>query len=286
MAAIQNSPISLPQKPSQEYLRKQAKRLARNDAIQLAAAQRRLAHDYGYRNWAALMNAVRIKMMASASGSGAARPSQPPGSPPAGAPIENVFPFLPLRGLIAFPHVSYPIFIGRPTSIKAVQYAQDRQVPIILVAQRDPITADPSSSDMYEIGTLAKITQAMRLPDGTIKTVIETKGRARVSRFVFDEEFTKAEAEEIAEPAISDPRLESLVPLVISALISKRAKTFGEGKPEAWSVSATTTDGASMLADRIASELQMDLAWKQALLELLNPAERLAKLLAHLSTST
>jgi ATP-dependent Lon protease len=284
MATIQNSPRSLPQKPSQEYLRKQAKRLARNDAMRLAAAQRRLAHDYGYRNWAALMTAVQ--MMSAASGSGAAGPSQPSGLPPTRAASGNVFPFLPLRGLIAFPHVSYPIFVGRATSIKAVQHAQDRQVPIILVAQRDPITAYPSSSEMYEVGTLARVTLAMRLPDGTIKTVIETKGRARVSRFVFDEEFTKAEAEEIVEPAVSDPRLESLVPLVISALISKRAKTFGEGQPEAWSVSATTTDGASMLADRIASELQMDLAWKQALLELLNPADRLEKLLAYLNAST
>ena len=144
----------------------------------------------------------------------------------------------------------------------------------------------PSSSDMYQVGTFARVTMAMGLPDGTIKTVIETKGRARVCRFVFDEDFTKVEAEEIAEPAISDPRLENLVPLVISALISKRAKTFGEDKPEAWSVSATTTDGASVLADRIASELQMDLAWKQALLELLNPAARLEKLLAYLTVSS
>ena len=284
MATIQAPQRSLPKKANSEHLRKQAKRLARSDSMQLAAAQRRLAHDYGYRTWAALMAAVQ--MMAAASGSGAAGPSQPSGSPPTRAASGNVFPFLPLRGLVAFPHVTYPIFIGRTTSIKAIQYAQDRQVPIILVAQKDPVTANPSSSDMYEVGTLARVTVAMRLPDGTIKTLIETKGRARVSRFVFDEEFTKAEAEEIAEHAISDPRLESLVPLVISALISRRAKTFGEGQPEAWSVSATTTDGASILADRIASELQMDLAWKQALLELLNPAERLEKLLAFLSASS
>jgi ATP-dependent Lon protease len=283
MSANQNSSRSLPQKPSEEYLRKQAKRLARNDAMQLAAAQRRLANDYGYLNWAALIAAVQ--MMASASGSGPDSPSQPSDLPPTRAASGNVFPFLPLRGLVAFPHVSYPIFVGRATSIKAVQYARDRQVSIIMVAQRDPINPDPSTADMYQVGSLARVTVAMRLPDGTIKTVIETTGRVRVSRFVFDEEFTRAEAVEIGEQDNSDPRLEHLVPSVISALISKRAKTFGEDKPEAWSVTATTTDGASVLADRIASELQMDLGWKQALLELLNPADRLEKLLAFLSAS-
>ena len=143
--------------------------------------------------------------------------------------------------------------------------------------------SNPSPSDMYEVGTIGKVTVSLRLPDGTIKAIIETKERARVSRFVFDEDFTKAEAKRMEEPLLSDSKLENLVSLVISALISKRAQTFGEEKPEAWSVSATTADGASMLADRIASELQMDLAWKQALLELPNPADRLEKLLASLN---
>ena len=127
MPTIQTSSRSLPRKPNQEYLHKQAKRLARDDAMQLAAAQLRLAHEYGYRNWAELMSAVRTMARASGSSAGA-NPSRPPGSPPTGEIASNVFPFLPLRGLVAFPHVSYPIFVGRAMSINAILYAKERNV--------------------------------------------------------------------------------------------------------------------------------------------------------------
>ncbi|MHB8383321.1 MAG: LON peptidase substrate-binding domain-containing protein [Candidatus Binataceae bacterium] len=248
--------------------------------MQLTAAQRRLAHEYGYRNWAKMMTAVASMSLA---GNGGANPSRPTGPPPISESGANVFPLLPLRGLVTFPHVSYPIFVGRQKSIRAVEHAIDRKVSIVLAAQRDARSENPSNSDMYQVGTFAKAIQLVRLPDGTIKIILEATARARVSRFVFDEDFSKAEALEIEEPAISDPGIESLVPSVIAALVRKRAKTFGEENPEGWAVAATTADGASMLADRIASELVVDLAWKQALLELLNPAERLEKLLVYLN---
>jgi len=280
MSATQTSPRSLPPNPSAEYLRKEAKRLARNDAMQLTAAQRRLAHEYGYRNWAELMTAVASMSLA---GNGGANPSRPTVPPPISESGVNVFPLLPLRELVTFPPVSYPIYVGRPKSIRAVEHAIDRKSSIVLAAQNDAKIADPSSSDMYQVGTFAKAIQLVRSPDGTIKIILETTARARVSCFVFDEDFSKAEALEIEEPAVSDPRIESLVPSVISALVRKRAKTFGKDHPEAWAVTAVKTEGASMLADRIAAELQMDVAWKQTLLELLNPAERLDKLLVCLN---
>lgn len=286
MATIQTSPRSLPRKPNQEYLHKQAKRLARDGAMQLAAAQLRLSHEYGYRNWAELMTAAQS--MARASGGAGANPSSPPGSPPTRESASNVFPFLPLRGLVAFPHVSYPIFVGRPMSINAVLYAKDRNVPILLAAQKEPRVSDPSSSDMYQIGTLATVSEVIRLPDGTLQSVIEGNTRARVSRFIFDADFSKAETEGIEEPAVSDPRLENLVTSVVSAFVRKRVNTFAEAlnQPESMSVAATTRDGASVVADRIASELQMELAEKQALLELLTPADRLEKLLAYLNVTS
>ncbi len=377
MSATQSSPKSLPANPSAEYLRKEAKRLARDEAIQLTAAQRRLAHEYGYRSWAELMTAVQ--KMASAGGAGiGANPSKPVGSTPVSDSGANVFPLLPLRGLVAFPHVSYPIFVGRPTSIKAVQCAKDREVPIFLAAQRDPKSTDPSSSEMYQVGSLGRVIEAMQFPDGSVKTIIEADRRARVNRFIFDTDFSKAEVEEIEETAISEARIEDLVPLVISAFMRRRAKplrqkkfhrirsrsrgkievlvgggsveapleplnerlskpveglrisvralkglrtadikcvrdlvqrteedmlkikNFGRkvldeikeilasmgltlGMPEAWVVAGTDAGSASALADRIASELPMELAWKQELLELLNPAHRLEKLLAYLN---
>jgi ATP-dependent Lon protease len=279
MSATQTSPRSLPPNPSAEYLRKEAKRLARDDAMQLTAAQRRLAHEYGYRNWAELMTAVASMSLA---GNGGANPSRPTGLPPISESRANIFPLLPLRGLVTFPHVSYPIYVGRPKSIRAVEHAIDGKSSIVLATQNDAKIADPSSLDMYQVGTFAKAIQLVPSPDGTIKIILETTARARVSCFVFDEDFSKAEALEIEEPAISEPRIESLVPSVISALVRKRAK-FGKENPERWAVTATTADGASMLADRIASEIVVDLAWKQALLELLDPAERLEKLLVYLN---
>jgi ATP-dependent Lon protease len=281
MSAIQNSSKSLPEKPSQEYLRKEAKRLARDEGIQLAAAQRRLAHDYGYRNWAELMTA--IENLASATGAKAGDSS---GSPPPGESAANVLPLLPLRGLIAFPHVSYPIFFGRPASINAVQYAKERKLPILLAAQRDLRVAAPSASDLYEVGTVGAVVDAERLPDGTIKSVVEGKRRARVSRFIFGQDFSRAEAVVIEETGASDAQLEKLIGSVVSAFVRRRLKIFEDvGPAELFATSVTTADNAAVLADRIASELPMELAWKQALLELLDPAERLEKLLAYLNAS-
>jgi ATP-dependent Lon protease len=278
-----HSPRSLPHKPSAEYLRKQAKRLARDESMRLAAAQRQLAHEYGRRNWAELMIAVQSIASAGGNGDGDVS-SRSPDPPPSHESAPKVFPLLPLRGLVAFPHMSYPIFVGRPMSINAAVYAQEHNVPILLAAQKDPVVSDPSSSDMYEIGTIAVIFQTIRMGDGTIKTTLEAKRRARVTRFIFNEDFSKAEAEEIQEPAASDARLESLVTSVVSEFVRKRVNTLAEvlSKPGALSALAISAEGASALADRIASELQIELALKQALLELPDPAHRLEKLLTYL----
>ena len=115
----------LPENPSEENLRKQAKRLAAHEDLQLAAAQRRLAIEYGYRNWAELMRAVASPFV----------------------------PLVPLRGLIAFPHEVYPIYVGRRKSIRAIDAAGlpettisfSAKTPILMVAQRDATIAEPSS---------------------------------------------------------------------------------------------------------------------------------------------
>lgn len=284
MATTPISTRSLPQRPSSEYLRKQAKRLARVEAVQLAAAQHQLAHEYGYQNWAALITAVQT--LASANGHGSAA-NEPPSADSARTreDASHVFPLLQLRGLVAFPHASYPIFLGRPKSIRAAEHAYERSSPILLVTQRDPTPTNPASSDMYEVGTIAAVVEKLSLPDGTMKSVIEGLGRARVSRFIFNEEFFNAEAEPLGETQISDARLESLTGSVISAFLRERLRTVSMGKnqPEAFGVAATRADGAAVLADTIAIESRIDLASKQALLEILDPLERLERLLAYLN---
>src|SRR5580700_11317229 len=169
----------LPNNPSEENLRKQAKQLAKEEGLQLAAAQRRLAIEYGYRNWAELMRAFESRFV----------------------------PLVPLRGLIAFPHEVYPIFIGRRKSLNAIKAVEDpkNQIPlaanspILLVAQRDAAVAAPTLADMYQVGTLGLIVQRERFSDGTVKIIVEGRKRARVARFVFGQKFFKAQADEIVE---------------------------------------------------------------------------------------
>jgi ATP-dependent Lon protease len=160
----------LPQNPSEENLRKQAKQLAKKEGLQLAAAQRRLAIEYGYGNWAELMRAVASRFI----------------------------PVLPLRELVAFPHEVYPIFVGRQMSLSAIN-AVAAGSRILLVAQRDAKVTAPSPADMYEVGTLAVIVERDRLSDDTAKIIVEGRRRARVIRFVFDQQFYKAEVEKLAD---------------------------------------------------------------------------------------
>jgi len=192
---------------------------------------------------------------------------------------------LPLRELVAFPHNSYPIFIGRPKSISALAHAKEENVPILLVTQRDSRVNDPapSNSDMYEIGTIGTLRETLRLPDGTIKSVIEGTSRARVSRFVFDGEFYKAEAEKVDDVAATEVGLESLMSSVIAALVAGSELADEVGVLEAI---GTTSHGASVLADRTAGKLRMRLEFKQDLLEIFNPAVRLEILLAYFNEMT
>jgi len=232
-----------------------------------------------------LPESPEVQTMASPTGGGSGANDSPPANSSRRRGSPDVFPLLPLRGLVAFPHVSYPIFLGRPKSIKAAAHAYQHSAPILLVTQREPYPADPARYDMYEIGTIAAVVETLALPDGTMKSVVEGMGRARVSRFIFAEEFFEAEAEPIEEPTVSDTRLESLTKSVLSAFLRQRVRAVSQGanQPEAFGVSAITADGVSVLVDRTASESRIELASKQTLLEILDPLERMEKLLAYLS---
>jgi ATP-dependent Lon protease len=253
----------LPNNPSEENLRKQAKRLAAQEDLQLAAAQRRLAIEYGYRNWAELMRAVASRFV----------------------------PLVPLRGLIAFPHEVYPIFIGRRKSLNAIKAVEDPQnqiplatnSPILLVAQRDAAVAAPTPADMYQVGTLGVIVQRERFSDGTVKIMVEGRKRARVARFVFGQKFFKAQADEIVESTDHSAGLEKLKRSVLTAFDSY-AHRHTKLSPELAS-SIKVIDDPSILSDKLVGHLKIELVEKQALLESANPIERLEKILAHLEAA-
>ena len=116
----------------------------------------------------------------------------------------RVVPLLPLRDIIVFPHMVVTLFVGREKSINALEEAMGHEKEILLAAQRKAKTNDPAPEDIYEIGTVGVIIQLLRLPDGTVKVLVEGKRRARIERFVPNEEFLLCEVGLIEEPAV-DP---------------------------------------------------------------------------------
>src|SRR6516162_11818898 len=108
-------------------------------------------------------------------------------------------PLLPLRDIIVFPHMVVPLFVGRQKSIKALEEAMNKQKFILLAAQKDAKTNDPGEEDIYKVGTLGTVVQLLRLPDGTVKVLVEGKKRARIARYLDHAEYFLVEADPVEE---------------------------------------------------------------------------------------
>jgi len=108
-------------------------------------------------------------------------------------------PLLPLRDIIVFPHMVVPLFVGRQKSIRALEEAMSKQKFILLAAQKDAKTNDPGESDIYQVGTLGSVVQLLRLPDGTVKVLVEGKKRAKILRYLANPDYFLVDAEEIEE---------------------------------------------------------------------------------------
>src|SRR5438105_11725789 len=120
-------------------------------------------------------------------------------------------PLLPLRDIIVFPHMVVPLFVGRQKSIKALEEAMNKQKFVLLAAQREAKTNDPSEEDIYRVGTLGTVVQLLRLPDGTVKVLVEGKKRARVLRYFDETEYFLVTAEEIEEVCEKTTEVEALI---------------------------------------------------------------------------
>jgi len=129
----------------------------------------------------------------------------------------EVYPLLPLRDIVIFPHMVTPLFVGRPRSIHALEYAMEQDKLIFLVTQFDPKKDDPELEDVYPVGTLGQIIQMLKLPDGTVKVLIEGQQRGRVIDFISEESQLKTEVELIEEPLTSTPETEALLRSVVDA---------------------------------------------------------------------
>src|SRR5215831_2421430 len=191
-----------------------------------------------------------------------------------------VVPLLPLRELIVFPHEVYPIFVGRQKSIKALEAAETSKKPILLAAQKDARISDPGPDDIYNVGTLGVVVQLLRLPDGTVKALLEGKKRARVVRYVSQDDYFQVEVTPIEEVCDRSTELEALIRSV-NATFDNYVRLNKKIPPE-MVTSIAAVDDPAYLADKLVEHLGIKLEDKQALLECTNPAERLEKILGYM----
>jgi len=189
-------------------------------------------------------------------------------------------PLLPLRELIVFPHEVYPIFVGRQKSIKALEAAETSKKPILLAAQKDARVSDPGPDDIYSVGTLGVVVQLLRLPDGTVKALLEGKKRARVVRYVSQDDYFQVEAEEIEEGCERTTEVEALMRSVNTTF--DNYVRLNKKIPPEMVTSIAAVDDPAYLSDKLVGHLGIKLEDKQSLLECINPAERLERILGYM----
>jgi len=189
----------------------------------------------------------------------------------------TLLPVLPLRDVVVFPNMVIPLFVGREKSIRALNTALEGEHRIVLITQKSPDTADPVPDDLYPVGTLAQVLQLLKLPDGTIKVLIEGIERVRVDALHEDEGMLFASGEVLDTSNQREPReIEALVRSVME-LFEQYIKTNRKLPPELMQTLAGIDD-PGRLADIIAAHLGVRLADKQALLEMTDTGERLERL--------
>ena len=197
---------------------------------------------------------------------------------PTGSPSR--VPLLPLRDIIVFPHMVVPLFVGRQRSIKALEEATQKQSLIFLSSQKDAKTNDPTEEDIYKIGTLGAVVQMLKLPDGTVKVLIEGKKRAKVARFIANPDFFLVDVEVAPEVVERNTEVEALV-REVHTTFENYVKLKKKIPPE-MVMSVSSIDEPGRLADTIVAHLGIKLEDRQNLLETVNAAERLEKVLGHM----
>jgi ATP-dependent Lon protease len=187
-----------------------------------------------------------------------------------------IVPLIPLRDIIIFPYMVVPLFVGREKSIKALEHAMANDKSVLLSAQKKAKTEDPGAADIYDVGTLGTILHLLRLPDGTVKVLVEGKRRARIKSFVSQDDCFMVEAEEIDEAVDETVETEALARSVVKSF-ETYAKLNKRVPPE-MIASVSSIEDPGRLADTIASHLTVKIEDRQALLSLASPTKRLDRL--------
>src|SRR5580693_7674995 len=190
----------------------------------------------------------------------------------------KTLPVLPLRDIVVFPHMVVPLFVGREKSVRALEEVMKGDKQILLVTQRDRDQDDPAPKDIFDVGVLANVLQLLKLPDGTVKVLVEGKSRAAVLRFTSSEAFYEAEAAEAEEEGGEAHEAEARSRAVIEQF-ENYVKLNKKVPPEA-QASIPQIAEPGPLADNIAAHLAVKIVDRQQLLEIFNVVKRLEKVFA------
>ncbi|UWQ48406.1 endopeptidase La [Leisingera caerulea] len=190
-------------------------------------------------------------------------------------PLNSSYPVLPLRDIVVFPHMIVPLFVGREKSVRALEEVMADDKQILLSSQIDPSEDDPETDSIYTVGVLANVLQLLKLPDGTVKVLVEGQSRVKITEFLENDDYFEAKAEELAEMPGDVTTTEALV-RTVGDEFERYAKVRKNIPEEALSAVGETAEPAK-LADLVAGHLGIDVERKQELLETLSVSERLEK---------
>ncbi|EBA11638.1 endopeptidase La [Roseobacter sp. CCS2] len=190
-------------------------------------------------------------------------------------PLSSSYPVLPLRDIVVFPHMIVPLFVGRDKSVRALEEVMQDDKQILLSSQVDPSEDDPKEDGIYRAGVLANVLQLLKLPDGTVKVLVEGRARVKITDFVENDSFFEASCQYLTETEGDPAEVEALVRNV-SAEFERYAKVKKNIPEEAMAAVGDATEPAK-LADLVAGHLGIEVDQKQGLLETLSVSERLEK---------
>ncbi|MGR3758886.1 endopeptidase La [Roseobacteraceae bacterium NS-SX3] len=193
-------------------------------------------------------------------------------------PLNSSYPVLPLRDIVVFPHMIVPLFVGRDKSVRALEEVMADDKQILLSSQIDPSEDDPEAEGIFKVGVLANVLQLLKLPDGTVKVLVEGHARVRITEYLDNDSFFEARAEYLTEMPGDVTTTEALV-RTVGDEFERYAKVRKNIPEEALSAVGETAEPAK-LADLVAGHLGIEVERKQELLETLSVSERLEKVYA------
>ena len=190
-------------------------------------------------------------------------------------PLNASYPVLPLRDIVVFPHMIVPLFVGRDKSVRALEEVMADDKQILLASQMDPSEDDPQTDGIYRAGVLANVLQLLKLPDGTVKVLVEGQSRVRITEYVQNDNFFEARAEYLTEMPGDPAAIKALVRTVGEEF--ERYAKVKKNIPEEALGAVSDADAPAKLADLVAGHLGIEVVQKQELLETLSVSERLEK---------